>query len=414
MTSENFPGNLHSLDPPVIAESVASSTPSGSPSPSPPPPSRKRASGDSYDGPIKRSRRGPAKSSPSTGQPRYVIVHLVTCQRHNNHVRHQRSAYFLDIPRLFAGDSKASALRGTHDLSNLKEYLEDHPEVSFIIYKSYNCERYHETIQDQFERLQIPKIDSEVVAQLRPYLFTLKKDEEPALADSERMEIISDELQEVMEVIEADPSDAFTNRHDGHNLRAPHLHFYHYRPLMVQYASESPSQIHREHIKLLLDYLNSSHGSEYEEADALFRRGMVSKLHFSKMFGPNEVIVTVRNDQPLAFVSRKCPIAQNDPLELDCWSWSFDGVFRRQTSPVRVDWPASSSAIIPISALKTYPLRFDTSGLEQRLRKRGRTFWECRERKFVSYESPKPSFEVQVVRLPTCCSLVSVKLIILR
>ena len=89
-------------------------------------------------------------------------------------------------------------------------------------------------------------------------------------------------------------------------------------------------------------------------------------------------------------------LGNNTRLELNCISWSFDEVFKKQSIVHTVAWP-SSDGLIAITSLEIFPLRYDTSGLENRLRKRGEQFWACRKRAFVSYDSPTPTFDVQTV-----------------
>jgi hypothetical protein len=346
----------------------------------------------------KRSRHSPVTNSTITLQPRHLVLHRVICDSGENHTRHKEIAHYLDVPRLFAGDSKASSLRGRKYISNVEEHLEDNADISVVIYKTYSCDDYHEIVKDQFERLQIPKIDVEVISSLKSYFFSLKGDGQAAQSISEEMTIISDDLKDAINMIEATNPERMAKWHDPRNMKAPYLHFYHCRGLMDQ-AAVGLRGIHQQHIAVLLEYLNKAFGPEYDEADALFSRGLVTKLHFPKLFGPNEVVLTSQNDQPLAYISESCPEPDRLPLCLNCWSWTFDGLFRKERTPLHVDWPSCAPKILPISALKTYSLRFDTSGLEERLRKRGKKFWRCRKRNFVSYESPNPSFDVRTVRL---------------
>jgi hypothetical protein len=156
------------------------------------------------------------------------------------------------------------------------------------------------------------------------------------------------------------------------------------------------SQTLQDHIRTLFNYVIASYREEYQEADNLFERGLVNQYHFPKLFGPNEIVVTVANNQPLSYISEICPALEDRHLELDCWSWDFDGLFRKEKSNLSVPWPQDSDTV-PISSLRVYPLRYDRSGLEERLRNRGKQFWACRKRNFVSYESPNPTFEVQAV-----------------
>jgi len=338
----------------------------------------------------------------SLNLPRYVIVHQVSCLGGENHTRHSSQSQYLDVPRLFAGDSKASALRGKRHFPDLEDYLESNPDISFIVYRSYSCNEYHEAVKDDFDRLQIPQIDPAVISisQLRAFFFALKRDGEAASLNAEEIRIVSEGLQDAMATMESLHPDQFGTWDPQRGMRAPYLQLYHCRSLMDDYATipfGDLSQTHQDHISTLFNYVIASYGEEYQEADDLFEIGLVNQYHFPKLFGPNEIVVTVANNQPSAYISEICPALEDGHLELNCWSWDFDGLFRKEKSNLSVPWPQDSDTV-QISSLKVYPLRYDQSGLEERLRNRGKQFWACRKQNFVSYESPNPTFEVQAVR----------------
>jgi hypothetical protein len=348
----------------------------------------------------KRSRRN-FRSDSLNLCPRHVIVHQVSCSGGGNHTQHLPQLQYLDVPRLFAGDSKVSALRGEIHFPDLEDYLESNPDISFIVYRSYSCNEYHEAVKDDFDRLQIPQIDPAVISQLRAYFFALKRDGEAASPSVEDIRIISEDLQDAMTTMESLHPDQFGTWDPQRGMRAPYLQLYHCRPLMDDYAtmpSGDLSQTHQDHIRTLFNYVIASYGEEYQEVDDLFESGLVNQYHIPKLFGPNEIVVTLVNSQPSAYISEICPALEDGHLKLNCWSWDFDGLFRKEKSGLSVPWPQDSDTV-PISSLRVYPLRYDRSGLEERLRNRGKQFWSCRKRNFVGYESPNPTFEVQAVRL---------------
>ncbi|KAF9883981.1 hypothetical protein FE257_002422 [Aspergillus nanangensis] len=135
-------------------------------------------------------------------------------------------------------------------------------------------------------------------------------------------------------------------------------------------------------------------GHGYDEVDELFSRDGVHKSHLPMLFRPNEIVVVFENCQPRAYMLANGPESDQFPLALDCWSWEFDGQFRREQTNVYVNWPSSASEI-DISELNTYPLSFDHSGVEALLRKRGETVWKCRRERFVSYDPPNASFQIR-------------------
>src|SRR6266536_3579197 len=55
----------------------------------------------------KRTRRSRMRAS-SAVRPECLVIHRVQCEGGETHSRHKQVSHFTDVPRLFAGDSKAS------------------------------------------------------------------------------------------------------------------------------------------------------------------------------------------------------------------------------------------------------------------------------------------------------------------
>jgi hypothetical protein len=223
---------------------------------------------------------------------------------------------------------------------------------------------------------------------------------EPADHEHEAMSIVSYNLQDAMEAMAAARPASFVGWGDKHNTKAPYLHLYHTRSIIKQLAPHILSSVQQNHISVLLEYLECSYGREYADADHQFASGQVTRAHFSKLFGPNEIILDSTSGQTMAYVSRNCPQDDDESLALHCHHWAFDGHFHQEDRNMAVSWPKNDSDKIPITSLSVYPLKFDQSGLEEKLRARGQTFWKCRKRNFVSYESPSRSFDIGVVPTP--------------
>ena len=68
------------------------------------------------------------------------------------HSDHKKEADYLDFPKLFAGDSKGNVLRGKEEIE-VEDYLEDRLEITFVVYRTYNCNSYHGAVEDDFDRL---------------------------------------------------------------------------------------------------------------------------------------------------------------------------------------------------------------------------------------------------------------------
>ncbi|KAM5341918.1 hypothetical protein ACJ41O_014949 [Fusarium nematophilum] len=300
-------------------------------------------------------------------------------------------------PRLFEGDNKASALRGQRPIRcSLEDYLEACPNTSFLVMRTYDCTEYHQTLRDSFTRLPLPEADWEAAAELRPYFYLLQCHGEPATAREESLHI-SSALREAMDKLERLEPLLFAEWEAS--LIPPYLQVYHTRARVRTLAKDVLDEEDAAHVLLLLGYIEEAFGPQYREADELFEEGLVTWNHLSKLFGPNEVVVTMEDGEPVAYASVFCPSPTpgDTPLSLRCYNWSFNGAFHREERDLQIPWPAKDHGPIAISDLEIYPLRFDPSGqLEQTLRDRGTIFWSCRKRNFLGYAAQTSSLEIQV------------------
>lgn len=316
----------------------------------------------------------------------YLVIHEVRCgNQYSNHRDHKQLKQFRDTARMFKGDSRTRQLRGTDDFK-LERYLQDarnHP--SFIIMRAYDCEIYHDELEKNslFRRPEGFNSDPAMPSHIRTWLTSLQNDGPLAESISESMNFMSGD--------DTGPNIAY--------LSAPYLGFYHLRSFIRSCLEETLLEPgHEEQITAFIDYLTITHGPGYNEADELFKNGMVSRRHFTKLFRPGEVVVNHDQAEVVAYVSLLCPTSETLPLDLDCVFWDYDGHFHKEYVNLRVRWPAENDTdVIKITDLSTFPLRFDTSNLEDKLRKRGKMFWKCRHAQFVSYSGPKSAFDLQTV-----------------
>jgi hypothetical protein len=350
--------------------------------------------------PRKRLKLG---SRPQTQSgPEYLLIHKVECGHSINHNHHPKTSFFLDPPRLFAGDNKTSPLRGTVSISNVAEHLEDNEHISIIIYRTYYCEDYHATAEDDFERLRLSDYGVRTVSAMRPYLFVLSKDTPEAECASEEMTLLSQDLREALNNLEIlDPKiNCHLLRQDHWTMNSPYLQMYHFRDLIRQTSPMLTGVDEQKHVDVLLRYIDEAFGDDYAEADNLFSMGLVSQKHASKLFGPEEIVVTMKEGQPVAYVSKGFPSQTRSLLTLHCESWKFDGVFGRKVEIFDVMWPtASSSEVMPIIELNLFPLKYDRSGIKKRLLARGQVLWNCRKRRYMSYTLPTDKSDTQTVRI---------------
>jgi len=97
--------------------------------------------------------------------------------------------------------------------------------------------------------------------------------------------------------------------------------------------------------------------------------------------------------------------------EINVWHWAFDGNFQRKHSTLELDIPAVKDGEYDtdtkdkgkltaqgdkptkdmgeknISDLNVFPMRYAPAKVVDRCRRRGKTFWKCRSRIYVSYQA---------------------------
>jgi hypothetical protein len=80
-----------------------------------------------------------------------------------------------------------------------------------------------------------------------------------------------------------------------------------------------------------------------------------------------------------------------DSCSVTTWRWGFDTKFKKQYETLKIRYPRSKSdesfhtRLIRVEELENFPLRFASKVVVEQLKYRGKMFWQCRERCFVSY-----------------------------
>lgn len=167
-------------------------------------------------------------------------------------------------------------------------------------------------------------------------------------------------------------------------LYAPHLFLYHHRSHLKRYAVEHASAV--PHVDALLGYANYTYGYDYEEAEKLFSRGLVTRRHLAKLYMPNDLVFSRVHGQPaVQAILRWAKSTSNGSFEIKCWSWQADGGgFARKSLSLKLS-PGTNEEEVEIKALPVVPLAYVAPELRVRLERRGRKHWSLRSQIYVSY-----------------------------
>lgn len=334
--------------------------------------------------------------------PRYVVHHEVYCNRQatdgHNHSTHPPKATYIDVPRLFARDSRASALRGKEQVYDLNTFQHQNDDVCMIVCKRYDCEEYHDARHSLFTKYPVPSwVQSMGPYDARPWFYFLTNDAPEATTESEHILLCSDVLKRALDTLGTSIPRSDLEGLLSDKLESPYEYFYHHHADLSQVSRRLPSQ-DQQVISVLLNYIVKSQKTNFEEADAMFRRGCVSRAHFGKLFKTSDIVVRNESGGPRAYKVDSIQDEHNDAVSLQCWAWEFDGQFYKSKHEMTVGCPFGPEEV-QVTSLTVWPLRLDTSDVFNQLHQRGMMFWTLRQKRLVHYDAPvSDTFELRTVR----------------
>ncbi|KAJ9131625.1 AAA family ATPase [Pleurostoma richardsiae] len=315
--------------------------------------------------------QGPVRERVESPAPRAQVLHRVFCtadwHNHNGFI-------FEDEPRVNRNDRhKPPGLNGKEHIYNLDVYLDEHPEICFVIFQEHNC------AADQKLRRE---------RGLNANVDVFETDTPNWMASSERRErirIVSMVLLRAMtEVAEFSPFEASDLLPDYREMDAPYNFVFHHEKELADLAEQSP--IFKASVTPLLEFIQTRYRVEYDEARELFGRGCITATHVGKLYKPNKILVSKPREDPFleAYVLRDFPVKRKDKIRFRGWSWHYNG-----SELQRMEWKASMDGVkeeeIPISSLPIHPLEYADAEDVKLLYERGRKFWNMRKQTFMCY-----------------------------
>ena len=293
-------------------------------------------------------------------------------------------------------DHQARALHGQTRLRDVKSYLDGCLGFSIVVFVNYDCEAYHNDIKDAFTRIPIPSFPDDISIDMKPYFRVLQQDAPIATATSERLQL-SQNLQEALHTLQDQNLDTFDDWEFNEDLDHPYPGFHQFKHIFTGPLAQALEPQQQEDLKVLSDYITERLALDDEELEQLSATGWISQKSWPMLFRPNDTVVTMGDGGYRAFVVRSCRQRNANTLEMDCWTWEYDGNFFRKHTTMPVKWPSRLNRV-EIKDLSVYPIRHAEDGVQAMLRMRGNTFWSCRRRKYVNYDVPLPGPGSQLVR----------------
>jgi len=385
-----------------------------------------------------------SRLAPSRHQIIYRIHRLEPVQQRTRKQKlEDRYMPFFDHPEWVQGQGSASQIKSNLPLTNFELYLEKNKDISFIVYRNFDQESARNAAQrgtdnvTSDEATHRPKHTHETVRPVHKDLIEAIK----ALLDSRQ------EYAELASEFSA-----------SLELPAPYLFIYHSRNSLEKFQDRL--SLHAKvQLSLLLDYVTEQYADEYANADSILSRNKISPKLLRYLFKPGDVLISRVDSQHVGYVSTSWPkinwsrkvsrmraatsqigtpmslygsqdadvrVTNNKRItvhacDINVWNWAFDGNFQRQHSTLSLEIPAvedeenvtetkgngkaTAQGDKPtkdmgeknISDLNVFPMQYAPAEIVDKCRRRGKTFWKCRNRSYVSYQATeRDSFQNSV------------------
>ncbi|KAL6407248.1 hypothetical protein AUP68_10077 [Ilyonectria robusta] len=253
---------------------------------------------------------------------------------------------------------------GKVPIYNIHAYLAQHSSICFIVFKGHSC-----TVQKNNKDLDLDFMNPEPTAS----------------ENLDRLRIISPLLQKALETV---AQFRLKKENEVVEMSAPYNFLFHHRKRLTVLFEESDT--YKAVLAPLLEFLDKNYKEEYESAEALFQRGMVSARHIGKLFKPNQMVLSKSQgtDGLKAFVLLDYPDrgrkGDSKRMGLRGWSWRYNGTeLLRDEKMEIIDRPSDDETAI--TDLDVHPVEFAHQSDIEQLQRRGQKFWDHKAQVLVNY-----------------------------
>ena len=339
------------------------------------------------------------ESSKNQEPSRYQLLYRILDRK----TRTGYKGVYFDHPRWIRGDMDQSSMQSDLHVDNLDLYLERNKDISFIVFRDFDPDleqthlKPHQSIPaNVLDAPAPPKSTAEFV---RPVARSLSQALETIMGSSDMAGNVQRFFQDRLE------------------FKAPFVFVHHKRHVLDKLRTRMPKAASGQ-LSLFLEYLDTHYGTCYAEVDGLLSRNCISPEYVDFLFKPEDLLGSRTDGDSVGHVLKSWPsyLGKEPPSKsgkaqktsheaqsgegrsvhvwtMETWNWEFDGGFVRADHRLTLELPSKGTGEIAITELDVFPLRFAPQSIVTQLQRRGRTVWNCRKRRFVSYtEHDKVSF----------------------
>ena len=336
---------------------------------------------------------------------------------------------FFDHPEWVRGQGNASRVQCNLPLDNFELYLEKNKDIAFIVYRNFDPDLASIVAKPGPEDARAAHLPQHTSETIRP--------------------VNQDFIEVVKTLLSSQPeyAELLSEYTKSYELPAPYLFIYHNRNSLEAFQHGLPVPA-RTQLSLLWNYVTEQYADEYAAADSLLSQNKISPQFVPYLFKPGDVLVSRADGQHTGYVATSWPhiswkkrmsrmqaaASQNGTTlpfygtqdaaasmaidkitvygcQINAWQWDFHGHFQRNYQNIWLEIPAvedegKNATNVEgkncvktegkehkpdlggknISELNVFPMHYASAEIIDSLRRRGKTFWNCRNRSYVSYQ----------------------------
>ncbi|GKT50085.1 uncharacterized protein ColSpa_10266 [Colletotrichum spaethianum] len=303
------------------------------------------------------------------GPPRSQIMYTINCRDD------ERSRIYLDEPWPVESGPYHAHLRGSRPITNLELYLERNKNISFLVFRDYECCYRKTKWQFTNEAEQSTAVDLQHFFS-REYIDLVSLESQTALT------VLSETALEGL------PHPPFDSENIG-SIAYPYLWWFHRRNKIAA-AKETMDLALQQHIDIVQAYMEDRLQPEWDTVDEFTEKGKITVDLLRYLFVKGENICQLNGLTAIGWL-----LVDNDTTDdarsfrasIQVEFWEFDGSFHNKTTRQALEYVPVElrTTEFDIVNLPIYPARFAEKSIVEGLRRRGEMFWACRHQKYVSY-----------------------------
>ena len=373
--------------------------------------------------------------APSRYQVLYRILQTGSVQNRKGQARTQQqySLPFFDHPECVSGQGNVSRIQCSVPLQNFELYLEKNKDVAFLVYRNFDAELASTPTKpgkDDAAGRRATFLPNHASETVRPVTQDLHEAIRSLLSSREEY------------------AELLAEYSSSYELPAPYLFIYHsLRNRSLEEFQKNLPLPAQNQLSLFSKYVTEQYKDEYAAADSSLKRHMISPETIQYLFKPGDILLSRIDGQYLGYVATSWPKITWErkvsrmrattphngtrlPLyssqetvtrsatekvtmyycQVKVWQWAFDGEFQRRHETLALEISAAedegrnATDVKGKNAVRTngeehkpgpresklvdlniFPIQYAPAEIVEECRRRGRTFWKCRNRRLVSY-----------------------------